>query len=122
MKVEFEKVMDGISRYMNSEIYAGMNAWQDFAARIMVGRIVGNQEAVKDMLMNNVFAKTFGIVDSDGMVDVDSLAKDIRRELARRERMTVEIPMFGKYTFSPSDVDALYQEITGQELMINEAY
>lgn len=122
MKVEFEKVIDGISRYMNSEIYAGMNAWQDFAARIMVGRIVGNQEAVKDMLMNNVFAKTFGIVDSDGMVDVDSLAKDIRRELARRERMTVEIPMFGKYTFSPSDVDALYQEITGQELMINEAY
>ena len=116
MKHEFGKVMDGISKYMNAEIYSGMNSWQDFAARVMVGRIMGNQEAVKEMLMNNGFAKTFGIVDSEGMVDVHTLAHDIKRELVRQGKMTVDIPLFGVYTFTPSDVDVLYRTITGEEL------
>lgn len=121
MKYEFEKVMDGISTYMDEEIFAGMNDWQDFMARVMVGRILGNQEGVKEILMHNGFFRTFGIMDSEGMVDVHTLATDIRRELTKKEKITFDVPMFGKMTFTPLDVDKLYKHITGEELRIYES-
>ena len=119
MKYEFEKVIDGMSKYINDEIYAGMNDLQEFAARVIVGRIVNNQENVKDMLINNGFIRTFGIIDNEGMVDVDSIANDIKREIARKEKITFNIPMFGRMTFKPTDVDMLYRHITGEEMANN---
>ena len=119
MKYEFEKVIDGMSKYINDEIYAGMNDLQEFAARVIVGRIINNQENVKEMLINNGFIRTFGIIDTEGMVDVDSIANDIKREISRKEKITFNIPMFGRMTFKPTDVDMLYRHITGEEMTNN---
>ena len=120
MKYEFEKVMDGISKYINNEIYSEMNDWQEFMARVMIGRIINNHEEVKEMLVNNGYIRTFGIIDSSGMVDVDSLASDIKREIERKDKITFNLPLFGTYTFKPMDVDVLYRTITGKEMMNNE--
>jgi hypothetical protein len=120
MKYEFEKVMDGISKYINNEIYSEMNDWQEFMARVMIGRIINNHEEVKEMLVNNGYIRTFGIIDSSGMVDVESLASDIKREIERKEKITFNLPLFGTYTFKPMDVDVLYRTITGKEMMNNE--
>lgn len=121
MKYEFEKVIDGLSKYINDEIYVGMNDLQEFAARIMVGRIINNRDNVKEMLINNGFIRTFGVMDAEGMVDVESLASDIKKEIARKEKITFNIPMFGRMTFKPSDVDMLYKNITGEEMLNNES-
>ena len=116
MKYEFETVINGISQYINSEIYSGMNDWQEFLARLMVGRILGNEQRVKETLINNPYIKTFGIIDTDGMVDVDDLAKDVKKEIMRKEKVSFSIPMFGNMTFVPSDVDSLYRYITEKEM------
>lgn len=116
MKYEFGKVMDGISVYINNEIYSKMNDWQEFVARLMVGRIIGNEDNIKEMLINNPYIRTFNVMDSEGMIEVDDLARDIKRELSRKERISFSLPMFGNMTFVPSDVDALYKIITGTEM------
>lgn len=113
MKCEIGKVIDGISKYIDSEIYSGMNDIQEFAARVVIGRLINNKEQVKDYFVNNGFIRTFGFVDGDGMVDVGSLMTDIKKEIERKEKITLSIPMFGKFTFKPSDVDNLYRHITG---------
>jgi hypothetical protein len=116
MNVEFKKALDGISRFINNEIYSDLTDWQEFLARLMVGRILSNEENIKEMLVNNPYIKTFGIINSDGMIDVDDLAKDIKREIARKGKVSFELPMFGNITFCPSDVDILYKHITGTEM------
>ena len=116
MKHDFNTVIDGVSRYINNEIYSNMNDLQEFVARVFIGRFISNEEKVKESLIHNGFVRTFGIVDSEGRVDVDSLAKDIKREIKRKEKITLSIPMFGEMTFVPSDVDVLYRTITGEEL------
>ena len=113
MKYEFNKVIDGILSYMDAEIYSGMNDWQDFIARTFVGRIVDNQDQIKHTLINNGFFRTLNIIDSEGMVDVDSLLNDIKTEMQKREKLSFNIPMFGKITFKASDVDVLHRHITG---------
>lgn len=120
MKHEFEKVMFGIAKYIDKEVYPVMNDLQEFAARILVGRILNNQQAVKTALMNNGFIRTFGVIDSEGMIDVDELAKEIKNELSKKEKITFNIPMFGKLTFKPSDVDSMYYSITGKEMTLDE--
>ena len=113
MLYKFERVMDGIAKYINDEIYVGMNDLQELIARMAVGRIIDNGEQIKAALENNGVIRTLGIIDGEGMVDVDSLMKDIKKEIERKGSLVVSIPMFGKLTFKPSDADVLYKYITG---------
>ena len=113
MRVSFEHTVDGINRYLDREIYGGLNGLQEFVARVVVGRVNQNAEIIKQSMMNNGFIKTLGFVDSDGMVDIDRLLQDVRREIERQGSVQLEIPMIGKLTFRPEDVDVLRNDIMG---------
>lgn len=113
MAVPFERVMDGIIKYIDAEIIGGMNEWQELVARMAIGRIAENSDTVKSAILGNGIVRTFGVVDSDGMIDIDNLARDLKREIARKGKLTVKIPMFGVMTFKPEDVDKIHYMITG---------
>lgn len=113
MKVEFEKVLDGLNRYIDREIYKNLNDLQEMLARLTIGRINQNADGIKHYLMTNGFFKTLCIVDSDGMVDIERLLQDLRAEIERNGSITVDIPLIGKLTFRTSDIDMLRNEITG---------
>lgn len=119
MKYEFEKVIEGLSKYIDSEIFPNLNDLQEFASRVLLGRFLSNTANIKEMLINNGFIKTFGIIDSEGMIDVDTLINDIKRELSKKEKITLSVPMLGKMSFTTSDADVLYHTITGEEITAN---
>lgn len=114
MKYKYENVIDGIIRYIDREIYSGMNDFQEIVARIAIGRVIDNRESIKSALMNNGIIRTFGIIDSDGFVDIDRLSEELKREIERKGKLTISVPMFGKLTFNPNDVDILRQYISGE--------
>lgn len=114
MKYEFNKVLDGLLKYIDTNIYSGMNEIQEIAARIIVGRVVGGKDTLKNTLMDNGFVRTLSIIDSDGMIDVDGILGDLKKEIAKKEKLCISIPMFGKMTFTPSDVDVLHKTIVGE--------
>jgi hypothetical protein len=109
--MEFERVLNGIMKYLNREIYKGMNDWQEMFARIAVSRIIGNRENLKEMLINNPFVKTFAIIDEKGLVDVEGLIRDIRQQVEQKQKLTISLPMFGNFTFTVEDVDKLHNAI-----------
>jgi hypothetical protein len=113
MSVSFEKVIDGINRYIDKNIYSNLNPTQEFLARIVVGRFNQNADTFKKNMMQNGFMKTLCIIDSEGMVDVDSLFCDIKREVERQNGLQIDIPYIGKLKFCVDDVDALKREIIG---------
>ena len=114
--IEFNRVVDGLARYANGHIFSNMNEWQEILARIAVGRIIGNPEVLKQNLINNGVVRTLAIIDSEGNVDLEPLCLDLRREIERKGRISFEIPMFGKMSFVPEDVNEIYREITGGNL------
>ena len=93
-----------------------MNDWQELFARVAVGRFLDNEKALKEIIVNNGFIKTFGVMDSDGMFEIDALMQDIKKEIGKKGKMEFHIPMFGKLTFKPEDVDVLYRTITNTDL------
>lgn len=112
MRASFEQIIEGLNRYIDREIYPGLNDLQEMLARIVVGRFNEKAESVKEWMMGNGFVKTLGIIDSDGMVDIDGILHDLRREIERKNGMTVDVPLIGKITFHASDVDAVRDEIS----------
>lgn len=110
--MRFEKVINGILKYMDAEIYGGMNDVQEMTARIAVSRIVRNADKFKEFLMGNAFVKTFAIINEEGDVDVDGLMQDIKAQIERKGKLTVSLPMFGTFSFVPGDVDKLHRMIT----------
>jgi hypothetical protein len=113
MAVPFDRVIDGTIKFIDAEIIRGMNEWQELIARIAIGRVAENIDNVKTAIINNGVVRTFGIVDADGMVDIDTLAADIKREISHKGKLTVKIPMFGVMTFKPEDIDKIHYMITG---------
>ena len=111
--VSFNQVLDGLIRYLNKNFYSNLNDWQEIVARLAIGRITGNSEILKQSLQANPFVRTFAIFDSDGNIDLEPIMRDLKREIERKGKLTVEIPMFGKISFLPQDIDELYREITG---------
>ena len=95
-------------KYLDREIFSAMNDWQEVLARIAVGRIAGNTEQLKNSLTENVFVKTFAIIDSNGNVDVTGLMEDLRRQIRAKGKLDITIPMFGKFSFTEADVDKLH--------------
>ena len=117
MKYSVDKIIDGLTKYIESEIYSGMNDLQEIAARIVVSRTVSNKEAIKKMLTSNGIIKTIGIIDSEGMVELDSFAKDLKTEIAKKGKVEIAIPLFGKMTFNSNDVNVLYKFIAERDLL-----
>jgi hypothetical protein len=109
--MEFDRVFNGIIKYINKEIFPGFNDVQDVIARIALRRVVERKQSIKDALTGNGLLKTFAIIDDRGEVDVDGLMNDIRAEISERQKLQIKIPMFGTFSFVEGDVDVLMRYI-----------
>ena len=112
MKYTFEKVVECTAKWIGEKLYMKMNDLQEIVARMFVGRVLENEEGIKNVLVNNGIVRTFGFIDGDGMVDVDKLFADLKREMERKGKLTISIPMIGKLTFTHEDVSELHNYIT----------
>lgn len=112
--MNFDRVVNGIMKYMDREIFANMNDWQEMLARIAVARLLGNTEQLKASIMSNPFVRTFAIVDENGNVDVDGLHRDIKEQVRAKGKLEFTIPMFGTFRFTEADIDRLYSTIKGE--------
>ena len=113
MRIEFEKALDGLVRYLDKELFPGMADWQELVARAAMGRLFNNRAALKDMLKNNGMARAFGVIDEDGMVPLDELLDSLKVEIAKKGKLEVSVPLFGRMRFTPEDADKLYREVYG---------
>ena len=109
--MNFEKVIHGIVKYLDKEIYNNMTDWQEVLARIAVGRMIGDTSELKRTLMQNAFVKTFAIMDEHGNVDVDGLMRDLKNQISHKGKIDITIPLLGTFTFTADDVDELHRTI-----------
>lgn len=111
--VSFEQVLDGLARYLNKNFYPNLDDFREVVARIAVGRILQNPENLKQSLSGNGIIRTFAIMNSDGDIDLEPIMRDLKREIEKKGKMSVDIPLFGKVSFTADDISEIYREITG---------
>lgn len=126
--VEFNRVVDGLLKYANKNIFPNMIPEQRMAVRMLLGMSLDKIDKIMPALINNGFIKTFEIINSEGKVDVDFVCKHLKNEIEKEGKLTVkmpiiEIPLLGEInllgnsmTFTGADIDELYNDITGGNL------
>ena len=113
--IPWERVMNGVAKYLDKNVYAGMNDWQEVLARAAVGVTLESSSRIKETLMGNGIVKTFCIMDEEGNVDIDRLTSVLKAEIQKKEKVSVKVPVFGTFVFTAADVDELRQMIVGVE-------
>jgi hypothetical protein len=109
MNYSFDKVASGLAKYLDKNLYSGMNDMQEIVARILVGRVLNRSEEIKTALSNNGLLRTFGVINHDGCIDVDGLVHDIKRQMESKGSIEISIPLFGKIKFVPEDIDDIHR-------------
>lgn len=109
--IEFNQVLNGIIKYLNREIYSGMNDWQRVIARVAVSRLIGNRENLRNSIIKNPYLRTFAIIDDEGMVDIEGLARDLKNQISEVGKVEISLPLFGTFKFHEDDIDKLHRMI-----------
>ena len=107
MTADFDTVIDGIAKYIDTYICKNLNDWQDIMVHMIVGRIYDNNFAIKKALIDNGFIRAFCVIDGDGNVDVERLLNELKAEIERKQKVSISVPLIGTMTFKPADVDTL---------------
>lgn len=111
MSVSINCVMDAMVKYIDEMIIPNMNDWQEVAARIAIGRVINKRDDLKRYIVNTGYIRSFALIDDDGNVDIDQLVADLKREIDRKGKLSVDLKFLGKMRFDVKDVEKLHQMI-----------
>ena len=110
--MKYERVINGLAKYIDAEIYPTMNDWQEIMARVAVARMLNSSEAIKRTLTTNGFLRTFAIIDEEGNIDTEGLIETLREQVAQKGKISISLPLMPRLAFTASDVDNLRKYIT----------
>lgn len=110
--VSIDKIEYGVASYLDAELMPQLqnNGIEKVLIGTTVSLIIRKSGAIIAGYKDNKLVKMLGIMDSEGNVDVDILAEELKKNISK-EGIKVDIPVVGTMTFHKEDVDKLYDYI-----------
>lgn len=107
---EYNKVINGIAKYIDSEIVDKITGWKKWVVGSGVGIALSNSSNIFNQIKDNDFVKMLNIIDKDNKIDVDKIYKEMKKQ-ARKGAVTFDVPMIGAITLNEQDVEKMYEFI-----------
>lgn len=104
------QVINGLTRYIDKEILTKISGWQGMLLGVMTGVATTKAGAVFDSIAAHPVVRMLGIVDDQGMVDIDLLHKEFAKQAAKGP-VTIDLPLVGAMIINQTDVEKLYNYI-----------
>ena len=111
---EYNKVINGIAKYVDTEIVDKITGWKKWVVGSGIGLALSNATEVFNQLKNNEFVKMLGVIDKEDKVDVDKIYKEMKKQ-AKKSAITFDMPMIGPVTLNEQDVDKMYELIKNEQ-------
>ena len=112
LMIPYNQVVNGVTKYIDSEILPKVDGWSKIAVGIVLAGAVKKGDAVVEQIKTIPIVKMIGIVDEEDRVDVETIYEEMKKHISR-EPLRVELPMIGALTFNTDDVEKLYAHIMG---------
>lgn len=109
MYVEFERIIRGMYKFIEREVFSTMADWQEVIARLAVNRMVRNPQRLAEKMRG--FVELMDLSDNNGAINIDELRDELRELISQKGKIEISVPMFGKYGFKAEDIDRLYAYI-----------
>lgn len=108
--VNATQIINGVVKYIDAEILAKIDGWQKWVLGVGAGLAVGRAGEIFNAIANQPMVKMLGVVDEQGMVDIEMLHKEFAKQAAKGP-VTFDMPMIGAMTINQNDVEKLYHYI-----------
>lgn len=108
--VTVDKIKNGIIKYVDSDLFPIMNGAPKILLGTYVAIIVEKLPAIIQNLRTNPAIAILDVIGKDGSVDIDTLYKALA-PMMKEEKITLNIPVIGRYNFTKEDIDNLYNYI-----------
>ena len=107
MRYNSEQVLNGLISYADHEIIDKLPTTGKWVVGTAIGMMSNKAEMFVDNLKSNAIVQMLGIVDEDGMIDADALISSMKSSADKYGKISVDVPLIGRLSFSSSDVDSL---------------
>lgn len=107
---EYNKVINGITKYVDTEIVDKLTGWQKWVVGGGIGIALSNATNLFKHLKENEFVKMLEIIDEDDYINVDKIYQEMKKQ-AQKGAITFNAPIVGIMTLNEQDVDKLYSLI-----------
>lgn len=111
---EYSKVINGIAKYIDTEIVEKIVGWRKWIVGGGIGIALSNMTDVFNQVKNNEFVKILNIVDKDDKINVEKIYKEMKKQ-AKKSAITFDAPVIGAITLNEQDVDKIYEMIKNEQ-------
>lgn len=102
--VSKEAFKNGILSYLDSEIIPHLSNFGRWGLGAIGYIITARFDNIIDLMNQNKFCESLGVIDEKGMIDVELLADSLIDSSEKYGKLTIEVPILGSFTFSKDDV------------------
>lgn len=102
-------LVPGISKFIDENILAHYPA-TSMKRILMAGAVslyLKQGETLVDTILSNPLITPLGVVNQDGMIDIETIRDILKSEVNKAGFMRLTLPLIGDVDFTPEDVDAL---------------
>ena len=108
--VTIDQAMRGVAQYADNKIIPHLPTGKGIGAGIALALIMDGGKARLLKLRENPAVQMMGIMDEDGIIDIDRLYNAARTRVDGK-KIPWDIPVIGELKFDVNDVDRLYKYI-----------
>lgn len=102
------QMTDGIILFAESELLPALKGWQAWVATAALIRVRQQAEPILAALTQSKAIAALGLVDAEGMIDVDAAADALKEAARKHGAVSVDIPVLEiAYTFAEKDIETL---------------
>ena len=105
--VTYEQIINGLTKFIDSEILSQLTGNQKVLIGIGSGIVLKKGNAIFNNLKKNPTIKMLELVDKEGNIDIETLYQEAKKQ-AQKEVIRLEIPMVGTLKLNDEDIEKLY--------------
>ena len=114
--MEIKEVIAGLFSYLEPNMVPGMSDLQEVLFYTAQEALYDEADTVINFFKQNPVFRALIAIDKDGNIDVNRLAKRIRKGIERKGQLSFNIPLYGPVKFVPEDIDNIVSLITMEEV------
>ena len=109
--ITFDQAHNGIVRFIDQDVLPHLSGLQKLGVAAYTGLASQNLIKARHEFKKHPAIEMLEIIDERDMIDIDRLYNAMAPHF--KERISMDIPLLGKFTFDRADLDRLYSYMRG---------
>lgn len=106
-------IIPGLSKFLDESVLSHYSptSLKRIAAAGAFAIYLKQNTSIVDTIINNPLFAGLGVVNSEGMIDIELLRDIYKEEISKAGFLRIHFPILGDVDFTKDDVDTLYRNI-----------